>query len=184
MSTTKKAMAQSLMKLLSTRTLDRIKVSDITDDCGVNRQTFYYHFKDIYDLLERVFKVEIGQEFDARMPGGSWKEATEFLFTGMLKKRDLFLNTYHSLPSAHIRRYLSGLIRPKVTEYIRDYVGRRRVNEADLTFLADFYTMLIISVTLNWFDRGMPENSEAEMDKFYFLLDGSIEWGIEHFLDR
>ena len=43
---TEKALAASLKKLLEKKTLDKITVKDITDDCGVNRQTFYYHFHD------------------------------------------------------------------------------------------------------------------------------------------
>lgn len=46
--TTKKALAASLKKLLKRKSLDKITVIDITEDCGVNRQTFYYHFKDTY----------------------------------------------------------------------------------------------------------------------------------------
>jgi len=43
---TKRALEASLKKLLLTKPLDKITISDITDDCGVNRMTFYYHFKD------------------------------------------------------------------------------------------------------------------------------------------
>ena len=49
---TKRALAASLIKLLSQKPLDKVTVKDIIEDCGVNRQTFYYHFKDIYDLVE------------------------------------------------------------------------------------------------------------------------------------
>ena len=50
--TTKRALAASLEKLLAKKPLDKITVIDIVEDCEVNRQTFYYHFRDIYDLLE------------------------------------------------------------------------------------------------------------------------------------
>ena len=49
---TKRALEASLKKLLLEKPLHKITVSDITDDCGINRMTFYYHFKDIYDLVE------------------------------------------------------------------------------------------------------------------------------------
>ena len=48
---TKRALAESLKKLLLEKPLDRITVSDITEDCGVSRMTFYYHFKDVYDQI-------------------------------------------------------------------------------------------------------------------------------------
>lgn len=54
--TTKRALAGSFEKLLSKRSFDKITVKDIVEDCGVNRQTFYYHFHDIYDLIEWIFQ--------------------------------------------------------------------------------------------------------------------------------
>ena len=48
---TKYALEQSLKKLLRERPLDKITIKDLVEDCGVNRQTFYYHFQDIYDLI-------------------------------------------------------------------------------------------------------------------------------------
>ena len=49
---TKRALEASLKKLLTKKPLDKITITDITEDCGINRMTFYYHFKDIYDLVE------------------------------------------------------------------------------------------------------------------------------------
>ena len=50
--TTKRALEASLKKLLLEKPLNKITINDITEDCGVNRMTFYYHFKDIYDLVD------------------------------------------------------------------------------------------------------------------------------------
>ena len=49
---TKKALEQSLKNLLLKKPLNKITINDITEDCGINRMTFYYHFRDIYDLVE------------------------------------------------------------------------------------------------------------------------------------
>lgn len=48
--TTKIALEASLMKLLLSKPIDKITINDLTVDCGISRMTFYYHFKDIYDL--------------------------------------------------------------------------------------------------------------------------------------
>ncbi len=53
---TEKPWQHPLRKLLEKKTLDKITVKDITDDCGVNRQTFYYHFHDVYDLVEWILQ--------------------------------------------------------------------------------------------------------------------------------
>ena len=61
---TKNALAASLKKLLNRKTLNKITVKDITDDCGVNRQTFYYHFHDVYELVEWIFIHELEKYTD------------------------------------------------------------------------------------------------------------------------
>ena len=49
---TKRALEASLKHLLLQKPLNKITINDIAEDCGINRMTFYYHFKDIYDLVE------------------------------------------------------------------------------------------------------------------------------------
>ena len=48
---TKKAIADSFLKLLREKPLDKITIKDIVEDCGINRNTFYYHFEDIPALV-------------------------------------------------------------------------------------------------------------------------------------
>ena len=62
--TTKRALEASLKKLLLQKPLNKITINDITEDCGVNRMTFYYHFKDIYDLVDWIL---------VRTPPRSWR---------------------------------------------------------------------------------------------------------------
>ena len=49
---TKYALESSLKKMMLTKPLDKITIRDLTEDCGISRMAFYYHFKDIYDLVE------------------------------------------------------------------------------------------------------------------------------------
>ena len=49
---TKNSLEQSLKNLLKTKPLNRITINDLVEDCGISRMTFYYHFQDIYDLVE------------------------------------------------------------------------------------------------------------------------------------
>ena len=60
---TKRALAASLKKLLAQKPLSKITIADITEDCGINRMTFYYHFQDIYDLIDWICQEEGGGPF-------------------------------------------------------------------------------------------------------------------------
>lgn len=65
---TKRALEASLKKLLLQKPLTKITISDITEDCGISRMTFYYHFKDIYDLVEWVCVEDAAQALEERKP--------------------------------------------------------------------------------------------------------------------
>lgn len=78
---TKKSLAESLKKTMKTKVFSKITVSEIINDCGVNRKTFYYHFEDIYALLKWMFEeeaIEVVKHFDLLV---NYEEAIRFVMT-------------------------------------------------------------------------------------------------------
>ena len=77
---TKRALEASLKKLLLEKPLHKITVSDITDDCGINRMTFYYHFKDIYDLVEWSCEEDASRALAGKKTYETWQQGFLQLF--------------------------------------------------------------------------------------------------------
>ena len=73
--TTKRALEASLKKLLLRKPLNKITISDITEDCGVNRMTFYYHFKDIYDLVDWILMEDAAEALEGLQDFETWSGA-------------------------------------------------------------------------------------------------------------
>ena len=84
---TKNALATALKKLLSKKELSKITISNITEECGVNRQTFYYHFKDIYDLLEWIFTNEVIEEIDNEIEE-NWQQKFIYIFEYVIQNKE------------------------------------------------------------------------------------------------
>ena len=61
---TKKAIKDSMKKLLNERPLNQITVKDIVEDCGINRNSFYYHFEDMPSLIEEIVIEEVDKIID------------------------------------------------------------------------------------------------------------------------
>ncbi len=81
MKQTKQALAESLKELLKRKPLERITVKDIVSGCGINRQSFYYHFCDVYDLMEWTLEEDIRKFFEALSdPPENWQEKVRLLF--------------------------------------------------------------------------------------------------------
>ena len=71
---TKYAIEASLKKLLLQKPLDKITISDITEDCGISRMTFYYHFKDSYDLVEGICLEESRRALEEKKTYDTWQQ--------------------------------------------------------------------------------------------------------------
>ena len=72
--TTKRALEASLKKLLLQKPLDKITIQDLTTDCGISRMAFYYHFKDIYDLVEWSCYEDASKALHGKKTYETWQE--------------------------------------------------------------------------------------------------------------
>lgn len=65
---TKEKIATAVKELMRQKSIRKITVQDIMDETGMKRQSFYYHFQDIYDVIkwicfkELIHKVDVEQE--------------------------------------------------------------------------------------------------------------------------
>lgn len=92
---TKDAIAKALTDLLQERPIEKITIKDITDRCGINRQTFYYHFSDIYDLMEWTLDKELRKALGTReISPTDWKEYVRKIFAVMRSRKRGLLNAY------------------------------------------------------------------------------------------
>ncbi|MBQ3064489.1 MAG: TetR family transcriptional regulator [Clostridia bacterium] len=78
-SPTKQAIIASFIKLASRKPLEKITVRDLVDDCGINRNTFYYHFQDIFAVLEEICRLATAQ-VDTSLPFGEMLGNFFFIF--------------------------------------------------------------------------------------------------------
>ena len=179
--TTKKAFAASLKKLLSQKPLDKIKISDITNDCAVNRQTFYYHFKDIYDLLEWVYTNEATRALGDKKTYDTWQEGFYEIFEYILENKSFVINTYNSVSREYLERYLYNetyyLLLGVVEEKSKDMC----VMDKDKSFIADFYKFAFVGLVIDWIKKGMREEPRDIIKRLNTLITGNIEMALERY---
>ena len=90
---TKIAMAQSLKRMLLIKDLDKITISDITNDCGINRQTFYYHFQDIPDLICYMMEQGSKELLENCLAQPTLEDKIRYLLSVALNARPLIQRT-------------------------------------------------------------------------------------------
>ena len=171
---TKRALENSLKHILSQKPLDKITVSDITDDCGINRMTFYYHFKDIYDLIEWACVEDAKKALDGKKTYETWQEGFLHIFQAVLENKTFIINVYNHVSREQVEVYLYKLTGDLVMGVIEEKAKGMRVKEQDKRFMADFYKYAFVSIVLDWIDKGMYEDTNLIVSKVSNLITGTI----------
>ena len=172
---TKQAMYHAIKKLITTKSINKITIKDITDTCGLNRQTFYYHFKDIYDLLEWSFQEEF-RFIDSYLqkPEYTWEE----IFAGSVKYISQNKYICQCIVCGLARDQLILSLHNSIYEIVRKIILRslpqNQIPEKYLDFTARFYTYALSNYLFDWVKNGMLETPEEVIDNFIFVVNHSL----------
>ncbi|HJC56406.1 MAG TPA: TetR family transcriptional regulator C-terminal domain-containing protein [Candidatus Eisenbergiella intestinipullorum] len=179
---TKYDLEASLKKLLLQKPLDRITISDLTADCGISRMAFYYHFKDIYDLVEWVCLEDAARALQGKKTYDTWQEGLEQIFEAVLANRPFILNVYRSVSREQIENYLFQLTRALIRGVVEENADAERLTEEEKTFIADFYKYSFVGVMLDWVRTGMREDYHEITERISTVMRGNIANSIRNFL--
>ena len=168
-------LAEALCQLLETKTLEKITVKDIVARCGVNRQTFYYHFHDVYDLMRWIFDREAAALAQSiRSNGSDWRQELRTITDVLRSKRHLVMNAYRSVNRRDLERYLMQGYGPVIRRIVDQAAVDLDVTQGDLEFVSRFYARGLLSGVFDWIESGMPESIGDDLRRCILLLDGSL----------
>ena len=172
----KYALAQSLKKLLSTRKLDKITVKDIAEDCGVNRQTFYYYFRDIYDLLEWNFCDATERLIRSGLDHGDWRSGVKAVTEYLQENRTLVWNAYHSISHESVSEFLKRTLRPHILSAVREEAKGLEWEpcQENVNFVADIFTLTAAGIVMEWIGTQRMEGTEERLNELFTAMDGSV----------
>ena len=178
---TKKAIEASLKNLLLKKPFDKITINDIAEDCGISRMTFYYHFKDIYDLVEWACEEDAKKILEGKDDYKTWTQGFLNLFEEVLKNKPLILNVYRSVGREQVENYLYKIVYDLLLNVVEEKAQGMTVRDEDKEFIADFYKYAFVGLMLDWVKNGMKEDPHKIVKKVEFLLSGSLSVSLERF---
>lgn len=176
---TKHLLADSLKDMLAIKTIDKIAIKEICENCNVNRQTFYYNFRDIYDLVEWILDDDLETLVDNKTTYETWQLGIRAVFDYARENQYFVLNVFHSISLSVLRKYLKSRCKPIILKMIEDRESGQNLSEESKDFVADFYSAQIISIAYEWIESGMSNEYEEKLKKTEQLIAGSMDYVIE-----
>ena len=147
---TKRALEQSLKNLLLKKPLTKITINDIAEDCGINRMTFYYHFKDIYDLVEWSCMEDARKALEEKKTYDTWQQGLLQIFDAVRQNKPFIMNVYRCVHQEQVEKFLSPLVDSLLRGVINEESAGMTVRDEDKDFIAQVYSYVFIGIMLDW----------------------------------
>lgn len=178
---TKRAIEQSLKNLLLKKPLTKITISDIAEDCGINRMTFYYHFKDIYDLIEWACIEDAERALANKKSYDTWQQALLQIFDTVLENKPFIMNVYRCVHQEQVKKYLKPQVDNLVLEIINEEARDIAIREEDKEFIAKIYSYVFAGIMLDWIEDDMRSDPKQITERLGILMKGSIGEALSRF---
>ena len=178
---TKISLGESLKKLMQTKRLEKITIQDLTADCGVSRMAFYYHFKDIYDLVEWVCMEDGKRALQDKKTCDTWQEGISRIFEAVLENKEFITNVCRSIGRERVERYLYRFTYDIVRDVVEGKCRGTGLSEKQKDSITDFYKYGFVGTVLNWIDHGMKEDYSEIVENMSVMLYENIEHSVCNF---
>lgn len=174
-SLTRNAIISAFLQLLDERPLSRITVKDIVDLCGINRNTFYYHFEDMTALIEAISKAELDHLMQMHAQVDSTEDCLMIAVDYILKKRRAVLHLYNSSNRALCERELMTICQYVVETYFSRHLEAAHCDPQDRAILIRSYRCWCFGLMIDWLDNGLQEDIKPTLRRLCELRDGAVE---------
>jgi len=181
---TKKLLSDSLKKLMAVKPLNKISVYEIAEDCGVNRQTFYYHFHDIFDLLDWTFREEVRELFKDGGESLSLEEGLLRLLEYLKNNEAICLCALHSMGYKNLRKFFHEWLGHIILSVVNEHASGLNVSEKHKVFIAHFYTVSFVGFIENWLQEGLKDDPEEIVRLCEVAMRGNIRGALERFSEN
>lgn len=172
---TRKAIMEAFFQLLDERPLNKVTIKDIVETCGVNRNTFYYHFQDIPALIEAIVKEEADLIVKKYASVSSYEECMNIAVEFILKNRRATLHVYNSANRDILEHYLMQICQYVVETYLNAAFHDRRVSEEDRRVIVICCKCQCFGLFIDWLNSGLQSDIQPTIQRICALREGMIE---------
>lgn len=162
--TTKAAIQSAYLQLIEQKAADKITVKDIAQKCSINRNTFYYHYQDIYALMEDIVKVQAEYLVSRYPEQDSLRERVDFAVNEALAHKESLLHFYSSSNRSIFEDYLWKLCGRFVDSNVKD-------KREDRSFFVRYQKCFLFGLLIDWFNTGMPTQFLDDLHKAFDELN-------------
>jgi len=173
---TTKAIKDSFIKLLEIKPLSQITVKMIVEDCGINRNSFYYHYQDITQLLEEIVTEQADDIIKKYPTIDSIDDCAKKTIEFMMQYKMAAMHIYNSVNRDMYEQHLMRVCEYVVGKYIDTVLGSRQIEDQAKSDLISYYKWLIFGMAIDWMNHNMKGDMTIPVER---ILVNRMKFGHE-----
>ena len=166
---TKRAIKDAFLRQLAERPLSQITVKNIVEECGINRNSFYYHYEGLPALLEEIIAEELDRLTEKYPSIDSMEHAVDAAVEFIRANKRAVLHIYNSMSRDSFERYLMETCRYVVTTYINTALDGGTIDGDDKAILIRYHTCACFGSIIDWLGGGMKDDLSAYFRRIFQL---------------
>lgn len=171
---TKQMIAQGTKQLLESKAFEELTIGDIAKNCHISRNTFYYHFKDKYDIISWIFYSEITPILGDSLNLDTWSDGLLKLCKYMQQNKEFYIKVLHVQGQNSFSECLMEFYENLTKNILLDAKGDQILTPKQIRVISRFYAFGLTGVISNWAKNGMEGDPEPVIDMLEDLLSGEI----------
>ena len=172
---TKQAIRNSFIKLLNERPVGQITVKDIVEDCGINRNSFYYHYQDLPSMIEEIILEEANEIIKKYPTVDSLEAGLDAAISFVIENRRAALHLYNSTNRDLFEQYLWRVCEHVVEAYISAAFSDSQLGESDRKIIIRYYKWCCFGAIVDWLNTGLKDDIQALFYRMGHLKKGMLE---------
>lgn len=172
-------LAEALKEMMSQVPLDSISVTSLTKKCHVNRQTFYYHFHDIYDLLTLVY---LNEEVPGLFEANNIKEMLTLIFKYYTRNKAFLDASLNSAGKSLVEEFMHNACYKTFLRFITLLPNSKKLHINDKKAVARFYALAYSHSIIYYLSTYKNKTLEGLMNCFVFEPSDTFEIAVERLL--
>lgn len=178
--TTKQALANALKQLLQKKQITKITINDIAEACGISRMTFYYHFKDIYDLADWTLQEALHTAIADNRTHDNWQQGFLNLLDVLKAHQPLILNVYRAIDREQVERYMRREVEALLLPVVEEQAAGLQISRKGKHMVAIFYTYAFMGIVLEWIQRNMQASPQEVTDTTAAMIHSGFRNSLEN----
>ncbi len=166
---TRRAIKESFIQLLEQRPLSDITVKDIVETCGINRNSFYYHYQDLPALIEEIVKEEAESIIRSYPSVTTIVECFDAVTEFASRRRKTIMHIYRSVSREVFERNLMMVCEYFVHSYVDTALAQEPISPQDKQTILDYYKCVCFGLTIDWLNSGMAEGYIQSIRRIFLL---------------